>query len=224
MSDLNKWNFISLDVTKNSTPEEQEDELNAVFAEVLHQYEVEAADNIIPGGFGAMDTTDPAAREGFYLIKWTSAPYVLQQPAVVEGCEVEMPEGTQVCDGRYLDQLDRSPHWYHYSSSAGVKKFRLQFIVEPNIEIEAYNPEAGIQPPANGLNFLAPRALASARRTIIACTQGHATSDCRGEAVAEKLDHFEINIEDIEEEEDAEEVDEEVEEDEDEGIDQANVL
>ncbi|MGL5934056.1 MAG: hypothetical protein ACRCZI_00385, partial [Cetobacterium sp.] len=192
---MNEWKFITLKATPNSTPEEQDDELNAVFSEVLHEYEVAASDAIVQGGFGAMDTTDPAAKEGYYLIKWTSKPYQLQRPARVQGCEATMPAATWVCDGRYLDRLDRSPHWYHYNPRARVDKFRLQFIVACDIQMEAYDPDNGVAPPASGLSSLTRRALDSARTTLMRVPEEMQQKIAEEKVLRDKLDHFEVNIE-----------------------------
>jgi hypothetical protein len=88
-----------------------------IYAEVLHQYEANAIDNIILGGYGAMDSQAPDAKDGYYLIRWTGTPYLLTAPnANVQGCDGVMPAGTFVCKGRYLTRLNRAPHWYYYDA------------------------------------------------------------------------------------------------------------
>ena len=140
--------------------EEQEEELNGIYAEVLHQYEANAIDGIIEGGFGAMDTEH--AKDGYYLIKWTGEPYLLTEPSdEVEGCEGDMPAGTYVCEGQYLTRLPRAPHWYHFDSKAPMCVFRLQFIIAPNIVMMAYHAQENKPQSLNGLSAAAKRAVAT---------------------------------------------------------------
>ena len=214
----NGWKFVTLKPTKKSTEEEREEELEEVFIEVLHQYEVEAAEQIVCGGFGAIDTTDKEAKEGYYVVQWTGEPYMLPAPAQVEGCESgEMPAGTYVCEGRYLDRINRSPHWY-YNSNATPVLFRLQFVIAPKIKMTAYNPEKELKP--NGFNSLSRQAKSSAATTVMMVSLEDQKRIVEEKKIREKLDHFELNFvdngEDYEEDEDGEEQVESDEEEEEE--------
>jgi hypothetical protein len=163
LSGQNRWRFITIAATKKSTEEEQEEELNGLYAEVLQQYEADAIDGIVFGGFGAMDTVVLRdAPDGYYLIKWTCEPYLLTEPSTdVEGCD-EMPAGTYICEGQYLTRLDRSPHWHYYDSSANFDIFRLQLIVAPNIELTKYHPQTN----KHSLAGLSAAAKRSAKSTV----------------------------------------------------------
>jgi hypothetical protein len=98
LSGQNNWRFVRIIPTKKSTEEEQEEELNGIYAKVLHEYEANAIDGIILGGYGAMDSQAADALDGYYLIRWTGSPYLPTAPnANVQGCEGVMPAGTFVC-------------------------------------------------------------------------------------------------------------------------------
>jgi hypothetical protein len=103
LSGQNNWRFVRIVPTKKSTEEEQEEELNGINAEVLHQYEANAIDGITLGwiwrnGFRSCGCTGWVCYsyqvDGFTL---PTAPN-----ANVQGCDGVMPAGTFVCKGRYL--------------------------------------------------------------------------------------------------------------------------
>ena len=130
--------------SKNNPPQQQE-EIQAVYDDILEEYETRALETIQPDGFGAMDTCPENARDGYYLIKWVGTPYKLTVPKHVEGSREMMPPGTFVCRGRYLDELPRCPHWYQYNRTAPMKLFRLAFIVVGDIPVIPYGQD-GIKP------------------------------------------------------------------------------
>jgi hypothetical protein len=206
LSGENDWKFVTLKPSKNSTDEEQEEELEEVFCEVLHQYELDAAKKVVRGGFGAIDTSDKEAKQGYYLVRWTGDPYMLAESDEVEGCESgEMPAGTYVCEGRYLDPISRSPHWFHYNSRAQPKLFRLQFVVAPDIKMTACNQAAGVKP--HTYNSLSTQVKSAAATTVLLVPEEMQEFIAEEKQVREKLDHFELNI--VEDDGDYEEDDEE---------------
>jgi hypothetical protein len=76
-------------------------------------------------------------------------PFLLQESSKVEGCKGEMPEGTTVCEGRYLHRVPRNPHWFQHLTLKMDPKvlFRVQYVLNPDIKLEKYTcsnkPTAG---------------------------------------------------------------------------------
>ena len=61
------------------------------------------------GHIGAVSTTDEEAM-GYYLVKWLSKPYTLQEDT--EGMSGMIPVGSMVVDGLYFNRVKRAPLWY----------------------------------------------------------------------------------------------------------------
>jgi hypothetical protein len=195
LSEQNNWRFVRIVPTKKSTEEEQEEELNGIYAEVLHQYEANAIDGIIHGGYGAMDSQARDAKDGYYLIRWTGTPYLLTAPnANVQGCNSVMPAGTFVCKGRYLTRLNRAPHWYYYDSRSPPCIFCLQFIVAPNIEMIKYHAQTHRTLKLNGLYEAAKR---SATKTIQKVPQAMQDLIAQEKILRDKLDYADYQMNDV---------------------------
>jgi hypothetical protein len=64
------------------------------------------AANIEIGGYGAIVTSDPEARDGYWMVEWTSESYTCQET------------GKLVCDGFYLNEVKRGPKWWTPSGQA----------------------------------------------------------------------------------------------------------
>jgi hypothetical protein len=66
---------------------------------------------------GAVGTTDEAAI-GYYLVKWLSKPYTLQENT--EGITGMIPSGYMVVDGLYFNRVQPAPLWYKPSGNTMV--------------------------------------------------------------------------------------------------------
>ena len=74
------------------------------------------------GQYGAF-MTDDAAADGYYVVRWTSAPYLLE-------------EGDRVCDGIYFNKVPGASGWYT-PSTPGIKVVvRMQHVVAPDLLLE----------------------------------------------------------------------------------------
>jgi hypothetical protein len=63
---------------------------------------------ICKGQVGAVGTTDKALM-GYYLVKWLSEPYTLQEDT--QGMSGMIPTGSMVVDGLYFNRVQRTPCW-----------------------------------------------------------------------------------------------------------------
>ena len=61
------------------------------------------------GDIGVVGTDDKAAM-GYYLMRWLSKPYTLQEDT--EGMSGIIDAGAMVIDGLYYNRVQRAPYWY----------------------------------------------------------------------------------------------------------------
>ena len=71
----NDWKAVTLVPSSQKNLAQQHDEIQAVYDDILEEYETRALETITPDGFVAMDTCPENARDGYYLIKWEGSPY-----------------------------------------------------------------------------------------------------------------------------------------------------
>jgi hypothetical protein len=143
--DLNEWKFVTL---KPKPGECVDDEIHACMDDALQVIEAQMIPKLKSQRYAAINCDDEQS-DGYYLVQWEGQPFVLQESMKVEGCKDEMPEGTTVCEGRYLHRVPRNPHWFqHLTYKMDPKKlFRVQYVLNPDIELEKYTrtnkPTAG---------------------------------------------------------------------------------
>ncbi len=76
---------------------------------------------VCKGKVGAIGTADDAAT-GYYVVKWLSEPYTLQEDT--DGMSGMIGAGTMVVDALYFNQVERAPHWYIQSKETTVAEVR----------------------------------------------------------------------------------------------------
>ncbi len=77
---------------------------------------------VCEGEMGAIGTTDEAAL-GYYVVKWLSNPYTLQEETA-EGMSRMIGTGTMVADVIYFNWVERAKHWYTQSNMTTVVEVR----------------------------------------------------------------------------------------------------
>jgi hypothetical protein len=95
MDELNEWKLCVVEPSKNQFDEE---EMNEVFKHALTYKSNQAIASIEVGKFGAIASEHQDAKGGFFLVKWKSTSYTLQDETEVFGCGL-MLAGTVVVDG-----------------------------------------------------------------------------------------------------------------------------
>ena len=112
MDDLNKWHFIEIEPSKGKEDQRQ---VNRIVQSAMDNVSRCQAQQVVVGGFGAIDSSedDRDAPDGFYLVKWTREPFVLQEDTPVE-CydEGNLKAGSTVVEGIYWDRVGHAPGWY----------------------------------------------------------------------------------------------------------------
>jgi hypothetical protein len=128
--DFNSWKIVELKLAAGCL---EEDEINECTDDALAVIEAAMIPLIKFIMFGAIscDNDKEGAPDGYYLVRYTDIPFVLQEPSRVEGCNGgDMPKGTTVVEGRYWNRVPRSPHWFQEGKYDDPK---LLFHVQHNI-------------------------------------------------------------------------------------------
>ncbi|OEU12947.1 hypothetical protein FRACYDRAFT_243199 [Fragilariopsis cylindrus CCMP1102] len=76
------------------------DDVDTAREEILVSLSSNIAATIEIGGYGAIVTNDEAARDGYWMVEWTSESYTCQET------------GRLVCDGFYLNEVPGGPQWW----------------------------------------------------------------------------------------------------------------
>ena len=77
----NNWRVVNLATTNIATEDEEK-----IYETILHGIEARMNERILIGTFGAMRTDDEAT-QGYYLIKWITEPYTIQEDILMKGVE-----------------------------------------------------------------------------------------------------------------------------------------
>jgi hypothetical protein len=111
------------------------------------------------GKVGAIGTADQATM-GYYVVKWLSEPYTLQEET--EGMSGMIHVGTMVANMLYFNQVERARNWYTQSNMSTVVEvryvlltgFQLQPISETNKLPTACNRKEAAQKKAVKVTLL----------------------------------------------------------------------
>ena len=153
LSGMNQWKILTIRVDPKKNVQEEIDEC---YEDALDGLEAFYLDKVKKGNIGGISAEDKqTAPDGYYIVKWMGEPEILQQPAKVEGYNAGlMPAGTLVCKGQYYNRVPRNPRWYQIGDRGYAEKthyFRLQNVLEAEIELERYHKRNGPVPAGNNL-------------------------------------------------------------------------
>jgi hypothetical protein len=99
---------------------------------VLNALEARMSLMVREGDIGVVGTDDEAAM-GYYLIRWLSEPYTLQEDT--EGMSGIIDAGATVIDGLYYSRVQRAPYWYTPSETTTV--FQVRHVLQTGLELQA---------------------------------------------------------------------------------------
>ena len=102
---LNDWIFCEL----KETNEVDCEEINKVYSSALTYRSNVVMGQIKKDGFGILGSDED---ERYYLVRWTSNTYTLQEATDLFGCKTEMPAGTVVVEGIIYQHLPYNPGWH----------------------------------------------------------------------------------------------------------------
>jgi hypothetical protein len=132
---LNDWKILKLEKKKGSDEDETE-----VYAEVLAGVETMMAEQIKTknedGGpvYGAFATEDV---DGFYVIKFTSAAYTLQDDVELKEYEpaIKIKAGALVCDAEYFNKVPGASGWYTEAIPPMKTQVRVQQVLMTDLKL-----------------------------------------------------------------------------------------
>jgi hypothetical protein len=101
----NDWIIMQFKLGGNTT----EDDLQDIHRTILSSIASNIAATITERSYGAVNTIDPNT-QGFYIVKFMSTPYSLQQDMNVNGDCIS--SGELVCDAEYLSPAQLGSLWY----------------------------------------------------------------------------------------------------------------
>ena len=94
--------------------------------------EANAAD-VKVGGYGAMDTDDPTAKEGYYLVQWKGLPFSAQEQMTTGEGDV-IQKGELVCEAQHLDSIPGEPLSFRATTNDTV--VRMQYILAADVAVK----------------------------------------------------------------------------------------
>ena len=151
---LNDWRIVKLEPKKSSDPEEAEE----ARAEVLAGMTELMAETIQIGAYGAIATTDEDA-DGYYIVRWTTEPYTIQEAVAPEKYGWAIRAGELVCEAEYFNKVAGAKHWYTPTQGEERKVVvRVQQVVAADLEMSCISQETKL--PSN----LSKKAKAEAAR------------------------------------------------------------
>jgi hypothetical protein len=103
---------------------------------VLDALEARISRMVRKGDVGAIGTTDEEAM-GYYVVKWLSKPYTLQNPT--EGMSGVIGAGVMVADALYFNRVKRAPYWYTVSGTTTVVEVR--YALKTGLKLETIDDD-----------------------------------------------------------------------------------
>ncbi len=98
---------------------------------ILNALEARVSLMMCKGQVGAVGTSDKAAM-GYYLIKWLSKPYTLQEDT--EGMSGMIPTGFMVVDELYFNRVQPTPHWY--TPSGDITVVEVKYVLHTGLQLQ----------------------------------------------------------------------------------------
>jgi len=105
LGDYNQWIIMPFQFRKDTN----EDDLEQMHHTILTSIASNIAATIAESSYGAVNTEDPQT-DGYYIVKFISSPYTLQNDVVVNGDRIS--SGMLVCDAEYLSPAFKGSNWY----------------------------------------------------------------------------------------------------------------
>ncbi len=124
----NNWKICQL------VPKTGEDEKGARHSIqcILNALEARMSLLIREGKVGAISTADEAAM-GYYLVKWLSEPYALQED-MLDGMSGTIGAEMMVVNIIYFNRVERAPHWYTQSGKTTVAEVR--YVLQTGLHLQ----------------------------------------------------------------------------------------
>ena len=134
LGELNNWKLISIIDSKPSSTKLSSNVTRNIFKRTLQNRAQAMASLIVEGNLGAIATSDVKARSGYYVFKFLSCPYVLQEK-LFNGSET-ISASELVCDISWYFQVHESSVMYYPSDENDISQhttIRVQHVIDENL-------------------------------------------------------------------------------------------
>ena len=132
---LNNWRQVHIVDNHMSSGNVASAVTREIFQETLERRAFAMMSVIKEGNYGAIATTDPSARSGYYVFTFSSTGYVLQNGITINSERI--PAGSLVCDITWLNAVPNCSRLYSHGykdDSSLVSIIRIQHIVECDVK------------------------------------------------------------------------------------------
>ena len=103
----------------------------------LEDLTLQILEGVKTGNYGAFETADQNVSSGYYVVKWTSEPYILQENTQVDDYTppVTVHAGEFVANAQYMNPVAKSKLLYIYPKSKDVLNtiVRMRYVIESDI-------------------------------------------------------------------------------------------
>jgi len=141
----NKWYIVDLCIMptpqNTSTQVEPVDPIEEVQESILNDMSEMFAESIEISNYGAFQTHDTTT-SGYYIVQWTSTPYVLDEPYICHEYSPPqvIPEGTYVCRASFLNPMGPSSFWYHEPPTTLPVMVKMKQVIHANLTFQEITP------------------------------------------------------------------------------------
>ena len=141
----NKWYIVDLCIMptlpSTSTELEPVDPIEEVQESILNDMSEVFAESIEISNYGAFQTHDTTT-SGYYIVQWTSTPYVLDEPYICHEYSPPqvIPEGTYVCRASFLNPMGPSSFWYHEPPTTLPVMVKMKQVIHANLTFQEITP------------------------------------------------------------------------------------
>ena len=121
-------------MTTNVTSEEEQ----KVYGIILHGIESRINERILIGHFGAMRTNDEAT-QGYYLLKWITESYTIQEDTIMMGVEPQQSAfaGEIIYDAVFWNPFPNAIYWYiPMCKKEGLRMIRLKQVLITGVTVK----------------------------------------------------------------------------------------
>ena len=136
MKENNDWKLVFNEDKKNNIASNDDAELN-ILDNALEDLTLQILEGVKTSNYGAFETADQNVSSGYYVVKWTSKPYILQENTQLDDYipPVAVPAGEFVANAHYMNPVAKSKLLYTYPTSKDelITIVRMRYVIKSNI-------------------------------------------------------------------------------------------
>eukprot|EP00978_Attheya_sp_CCMP212_P013312 scaffold33437_cov68-Attheya_sp.AAC.7 len=167
----NKWYIVDLVVAHTAsiqTDIDQFDYIEEVQETILDSISSVFAEQIVISNYGAFQTDD-VVTSGYYIVQWTSMPYVLAEPYICYEYNPPqiIPQGTYVCKAKLLNPMGPSSFWYHEPPATLPVMIKMKQVIHANLTFNGITAMNRLPLQFRGFKDISPRLLIESHHDLM---------------------------------------------------------